>query len=115
LLTLGLGCLASACSVAQRPVAPSPYNISADEALAVQSKVTDCEWTAANRYDDGHRAISDLARQVMGVCAVELLKARQAFGFSPNDSSIDSIEFEQAVNSVENARAARNKGRKNSN
>lgn len=116
LLTLGLGCLASACSMAQRPpaVSSSPYDISADEALAVQSRVTDCEWKAADQYDDGRRAISDLARQVMGVCSVERIKAEKAFGVL-NDPEIESIEFEQAVNSVEHARVARNKAKKNSN
>lgn len=106
-LALGLSYLVSACSMAYK--APTTQTIIADEALAVQSRVTDCEWKAANQYDDGQRAISDLAKQVMGVCAVELLKARQAFGFSPNDASIEPMEFEQAVKSVEGARKARPK------
>lgn len=89
--------------------APAPHVLTADEALSVQSRVTDCEWKAANQYDDGSRTISELARQIMGICAVELLKARQAFGFSPNDPSIDSDEFEQAVNAIEGARKARPK------
>jgi hypothetical protein len=71
--------------------------------------VAHCEWKAANQYDDGSRAISELARQVMGVCAVELTKARLAFGFSPNDPSLDADEFERAVNAVEDARKARSK------
>jgi hypothetical protein len=114
LLTFGLGCLVSGGAASQVTPASTSHALNADEMLAIQSRVTDCEWKAADRYDDGHRAISDLARQVMGVCSVERVKAEIAFGVL-NDPQIESIEFEQAVNSVEHARAARNKARKNSN
>jgi len=70
--------------------------------------VADCEWKAADQYDDGRRTISELARQVMGVCSVERTKAEIAFGLL-NDPQIDSMELEQAVNSVENARANRSR------
>ena len=92
---------------------PAPHVLTADEALSVQSRVTDCEWKAANQYDDGSRTISELARQVMGVCSVERTNAELAFGLL-NDPQIDSMEFEQAVNSVKSARASRSKP-KNSN
>jgi len=82
--------------------------------LAIQSRVIDCEWKAADQYDDGHRSISELAHQVMGVCSVERTEAGIAFGVL-NDPQVESIEFENAVKSVENARAARGKTRKISN
>lgn len=112
LMVLVLGCLLSACSAAQQPpaIATAPHVPTADEALAVQSRVTDCEWKAADQYDDGRRTISELARQVMGVCSVERTNAELAFGLL-NDPQIVSTEFEQAVDAVENARASRNRSR----
>ncbi len=110
LLTLGLWCLVSGCVASQRTPASTSRALNADEMLAIQSRVVDCEWKAANQYDDGHRAISELAHQVMGVCSVERTKAEIAFGVL-NDPQIESIEFEQAVNAVENARSARAKTR----
>ena len=110
LLSLALGLLVSTCAPAPRT--PNVRTaLTADEALAVQSRVTDCEWRAADRYDDGRYTISELARQVMGVCAVELTKAALAFGFSPNDPQIESDQFRQAVENVEAARNARAKKR----
>jgi hypothetical protein len=85
--------------------------LSAQAALAVQSRVTDCEWKAANQYDDGSYSLAELARRVMGICAVELTKAAFAFGFSPNDPDIQSDQFKQAVENVESARKARLKRR----
>ncbi len=85
----------------------APHVLTADEALAVQSVVTDCEWKAADQYDDGRYMVSDLAERVMGLCAVELTKAALAFGFSPNDPQIQSDQFRQAVENVESARKAR--------
>jgi hypothetical protein len=101
-----IAALAAGCSIAQH--ASSTNSISADEALALQSRVTDCEWKAADQYDDGRRTIAELARQVMGVCSVERTKAEIAFGLL-NDPQVDSMEFEQAVNSVESARAHRSR------
>jgi hypothetical protein len=106
---LGLGCVVSACSMA--PPAPTPHVLTADEALAVQSRVTDCEWKAVNQYDDGRYTISDLAHRVMGLCAVELTKAALAFGLSPNDPQVEADQFKQAVENVESARKARTKRR----
>ena len=85
--------------------------LNAQDAIAVQSRVTDCEWKAANQYDDGCYTVGDLAKQVMGVCAVELTKAALAFGFSPNDPGIQADQFSQAVENVEAARKARTKKR----
>jgi hypothetical protein len=51
----------------------------------------------------------------MGVCTVELLKARQTFGFSPSDPSLDAEELEGALNAIEGARNARSKKAKKSN
>jgi len=81
--------------------------ITAQEALAVQSRVVDCEWSAADRFDDGRYTVSDLAQRVLGICAVDLIEARRAFHLSLHDPEIDLDEFKQAVQSVENARKAR--------
>src|SRR5271166_1528054 len=110
LLALCLGFLVSACS-AQRTTSVLPHVLTADEALAVQSRVTDCEWKAADQYDDGRYTVSELAQRVMGVCAVELTKAALAFGLSPNDPQNESDQFKQAVENVESARKARAKRR----
>lgn len=108
-----LALLASACSAQLTPgVRATPQKmLTASEALAVQSRVTDCEWKAADRYDDGRRPISELADQVMGLCAVELVKAAMAFGFSPNDPQVQSDQLRQAIENVEAARRARAKRR----
>jgi hypothetical protein len=112
LLTLSLGFLVAACSTQQMPsVWTMPHALTADEALAVQSVVTDCEWKAADRYDDGRHTVSELTQQVVGVCAVELTKAALAFGLSPNDPQIELDQFKQAVENVESARKARAKRR----
>jgi hypothetical protein len=112
LLTLSISLLVSGCSTERTPsVRTAPHVLTADEALTVQSRVTDCEWKAAEQYDDGRYTISELARQVMGVCAVELTKAALAFGLSPNDPQIDADQFRQAVENVESARKSRTKRR----
>jgi len=54
--------------------------MTSDEALAVSSRVVDCEWKAANRYDDGSHTVSELAQRIMSICSPERLKARMAFG-----------------------------------
>jgi hypothetical protein len=103
--SLALSCLVSGCGTAQQT--PAPKIITAEEALAISSRVVDCEWKAADRYDDGRSTVSELAQRVMGLCAVELTNARLAFHVSLNDPEIDLIEFKQAVESVENARKNR--------
>ena len=90
---------------------PARDTMTADELLAVSSRVVDCEGKAATQYDNGSYTISQLARRIMGVCAVELTKARLAFGLSLNDPQIESDEFKRAVEAVENARKSRAKGK----
>ena len=103
-----LGLLISACAVA--PAATNaPRNPSADEALAIQSRVTDCEWKAADQYGDGRYKVSELVELVMGVCAIELTKAALALGFSSIDPRIALDQYKQAVRNVEAARQARTK------
>jgi hypothetical protein len=102
----GLACVLSACSAA-RPQSREPRMPTAEEALAIQKRVTDCEWSAAARYDDGKLPIADVARQVMGICTPERLKAIKAFGFRYDDPQIESDQFEQAVRNVQASRKAR--------
>lgn len=112
LFVLGLGCLVSACSASVPQLVPSASRTrltTADEALAVQSRVTDCEWKAANQYDNARYTVSELAQQVTDVCAVELTKAALAFGLSPNDPQVESDQFRQAIENVDAARRARTK------
>jgi hypothetical protein len=79
-----------------------------EEALAIASRVVDCEWKAARRYDDGHYTVSALAERVMGICAVELMEERRAYGLSPfHNPEIELDEFKQAVEIVENVRKTR--------
>jgi hypothetical protein len=106
LLTFGLGCLVSGCAISQQTPASTSRALTADEMLTIQSRIIDCEWKAADQYDDGKRTTSELARQVMGVCSVERTKAELAFGVL-NDPEIETIEFEQAVNAIEGARKSR--------
>ena len=106
-LSLALSCFVAGCSTAQQRPAPSIMKMTAQEILAVSSRVVDCEWKAANRYDDGRSSVSELAQRVLGICAVELIKARQAFGFSQYDPQLDLDEFKQAVENVESARKSR--------
>jgi hypothetical protein len=47
----------------------------------------------------------------MGVCAVELTKARLAFHVSLNDPEIELDEFKQTVRIVEDARKHRDAGK----
>jgi hypothetical protein len=102
IFSLGLSCLVSAaCSEAlKKPTS--------DEALAVQTSVINCEWKAANRFDDNrYKTIPELVQRVMDECAVERLNARLAFGLSPNDPRIDANEYKDALENIENARKKR--------
>jgi hypothetical protein len=100
--SLTISCLVSAYGTVQQT--PIPKTLTAEEALAISSRVVDCEWKAADRYDNGRSTVSELVQRIMGICAVELTKTRLAFHVSLNDPEIDLIEFKQAVESVENAR-----------
>jgi hypothetical protein len=102
---LALSCLVAGCETTQTERLPA-RTMTADEQLAVVSRVVDCEWKAVGRYDDGNYTVSQLAQRVMGVCAVERLKARQAFGLSSNDPKVELDEYKQAIENVEAARKA---------
>jgi hypothetical protein len=67
----------------------------------------DCPWKAAYRYDDVHYTVSALARRIMGICAVELIEARRAFGLSLHDPEIELDEFTRAIEIVEAVRKSR--------
>ena len=101
---LALSCLVSGCTAA--PQTPVP-TITAEDALAASSRVVDCEWKAVERYDDGHYAVSALARRIMGICADEISKARLASNLSPSDPEIEKEEFKQAAEIVDQTRKKR--------
>lgn len=83
----------------------------ADDPLAAATRVVDCEWAAANKFDDGRYSVAELAQRVIGTCTLERYAARRAVGFSPLDQTLDADEFRQAVDNVEGARKARPKRR----
>jgi hypothetical protein len=87
--------------------APTRRDLTADEMIAITSRVTDCEWKAVARYDDGRSTVAQLAERIMGICSVERLHARRAFNLSPTDPAIDLDEFKQAVETVEYVRKTR--------
>lgn len=92
--------LVSACAPSERSTTPTASRIetiTADEALAISSRVVDCEWQAVSQHDDGQRSIADLAQQIMGICTVERIKAKLAFGLSPKDPDLEADDFKQAV------------------
>jgi hypothetical protein len=102
---LALSGLVSACSSTSKKPIPG---VTADEALAVQTRVIDCEWKAANQYDDSrYKTMAELAQRVMDACTVERLNARLAFGLSANDSRIDADELKEAAENIETARKKR--------
>jgi hypothetical protein len=109
-LGAALSALLGACTVDQRPAPSRIETITAEEAIAISSKVVDCEWKAVDRFDNG-QPISDLAQQVMGVCTVERIKAKWAFGLSPKDPDLEADDFKQAVTIVESSRKANSKKR----
>ena len=79
-----------------------------DAALAANLGVIDCEWKAANQYDDNrYKTFSELVQQVMNVCAAQLSEARLASGRTSNDKHIDEDEYKQATEIIENARVRR--------
>jgi hypothetical protein len=101
--SLALSCLLLGCSASQQPPVPKS-SITSHDALAVSSRVVDCEWKAAARYDDGRSTESELAQQIMTICAVEILDAERAFHLSPHDPDIAEDELKQARQAVEDAR-----------
>jgi hypothetical protein len=107
ILSLALGSLVSGCVPTQQK--PPPRPLTTDDLLAFANAILDCELRAANRFDDGHREISELAQQVMGVCTVERFKFRQALHGPLNDPEADLDDYKQAINAVEMARNSRSR------
>jgi hypothetical protein len=100
--SLVLSCLAASCGTAQQRLAPK--EMAAEDALAAVKPVTDCEWAAAARYDDGRSSIAALAERITGICGPEILKAERAFHLSPNDPNVKMDELKQAIETVEHVR-----------
>ena len=108
--SVALSCLVSACAVNEYRAQPSRVEtITAVEALAITSKVVDCEWQAVSRFDDGRTPIAQFAERIMGICTVERIKVKLAFGLSPKDPDLEADDFKQAVEIVESARKAKSK------
>lgn len=82
----------------------------ADDLSSAASRVVDCEWAAADKFDDGRTSLSALAQRVIAICSHDRFAMRRAAGFSPMDPSLDADELSQAIENVEAAR----KHRKNS-
>ena len=105
IFSLGLCCLVStACSdvIKNSDLLKKPPS---DEAVAAEARAIDCEWKAADQYDDNrYKTLAELAQRVMDVCAIELRDARSASGRSLNDTRIDKDEFNQALEIIEKAR-----------
>jgi hypothetical protein len=99
--------LVTGCATPATP--PLPELPSANEAIAIQTQVLDCELKAANRYDDGRSSISDVAESVMAACHREIVRAWMAFNLSPSDPNFDSDNLKIAVDHVEMARRNRPK------
>lgn len=102
--SVALSCLISGCAAKQRP---APQAMTADYTLDAVKPVTDCEWAAAVRYDDGHSSVEALAERITGICGVEILNAERAFHVSPNDPDIKMDELKQAIETVEHVRESK--------
>jgi hypothetical protein len=79
----------------------------AEEGFASPSRVVNCEWKAANRYDNGSYTVSQLAERVTGVCSVERIKHHQLYHLSIDDPEVELNDFKQATALVEEARKER--------
>jgi hypothetical protein len=103
IFSVSLCCLVSAaCTTEILKKPPS------DAAVAADARVIDCEWKAADQYDDNrYKTFSELAQRIMDVCAAELRDARSASGRSPNDTRVHQDEFDEAIKNIENARYRR--------
>jgi hypothetical protein len=98
------------CGCGTSPERPATSaQLTADEMIAVQTRVLDCEMQAANRYDDGKSPIAAVAERIQGICGPEILKARLAFHVRINDPDLDSDEFKRIIGVVERER--KGKGR----
>jgi hypothetical protein len=79
----------------------------ADDLLSAATKVADCEWAAADKFDDGHSSLAALAQRVIAICTRDRLAMRRAAGFSAMDPTLDADELRQAMENVEAARKHR--------
>lgn len=96
----------------EQPQRPAPALPSASAVLAAATQVVDCEWAAADRYDDRRTSIANLAARVMAICGPQRMQMRRTsgllLGLSPLQQSIlDADEYQQAVQAVEDARKHR--------
>jgi hypothetical protein len=82
---------------------------------ALASRVVDCEFKAANRYDDG-RSTRELASQIIGMCSVVRFQERQTyfrlFGIRLDDPETDLQDLQQAIEIIDMARKNRDVERK---
>ena len=103
---LGLSCFVSACSVFSKKTMPE--TTTADKAVAVQASVIDCEWKAADRFDDKrYKTLPELVHRVMDECAVERHDARLALSLTPNDPQLEADEYKDAFETIQNRRKRR--------
>lgn len=86
---------------------PPRRELSANDAIKIQGIVLDCELKAANRYDDGHASIVDIAKKLMDACHNEIVVAWTAFNLSPSDPNFENDNFKVAIERVEMARRNR--------
>jgi hypothetical protein len=102
--SLLLSSTVSACGVGPQEQPVPDIHPNAEEALGAVRPVIDCEWKAANRYDDGQSSVSQVADQILGVCIVERMKARRIFHLPVNDAELDLEDFTTALKTVEDVR-----------
>jgi hypothetical protein len=107
-LSLLVGSFLCGCGTSPERPATSAQ-LTADEMIAIQTRVLDCEMQAANRYDDGKSPIASVAERIQGICGPEIIKARLAFHVRITDPDLDSDEFKRIIGVVERER--KDKGR----
>ena len=91
------------------PVARLPLPTS-DQVRVAASRVVDCEWKAANRYDDGTYTITQVTERILGICILERDRYHQLFHLSSYDPEIELNDFKEATGIVERARKQRSGG-----
>ena len=75
--------------------------------LEPSKRLVDCEWVAADRYDDGSRTISELTKLIMAACGFERNNVRRTLHIPLNDPETELGEYKDALGIVEDARCAR--------
>jgi hypothetical protein len=70
--SVGLSFLVAGCVTAQEASTPQPST--GEEAAAISSRVVDCEWKAAVRYDRDTYKVAQLAERVMGYVLYKAFK-----------------------------------------